>query len=392
MDKSIARRRFGKTGIEVTELSFGAMNLRRLDNFDEAYQILNFVLDSGINLIDTARAYNGENGQGELVESEVLVGNTIRERTDLTEPIVIITKGHGYTLEELDKEVQISLDKLGVTGKGNLKIGDNDIKLVYLFHGINEDRWSTMRESGVLDRAQELKEEGLINYIGFSSHYAQKKEIIEALDTDIFDVCELPYNIFNRELGEDGKVDILKYAYEKDLGIINMKAFNGNGMVPIYTALRDVVSIDYTIMLNFCLSNPNISTVDAGARYVPEFQQDIETALGDRMGEKEITKYKDEADKVAPDMKGICRECMHCLEKFECAEGLDFPGILATYSRYQISEKLGNDVEQFKENYQEFELTADECIECGACMPWCEYELNIPEMMKAAHKKLGSVG
>ena len=57
-------------------------------------------MDQGINLIDTARTYNGENKQGQMVESEVLVGNAIRRRTDLKEPIVIITKGHGYVPED----------------------------------------------------------------------------------------------------------------------------------------------------------------------------------------------------------------------------------------------------------------------------------------------------
>lgn len=389
MEKCIKRRRFGKTGIDVTELSFGAMNLRKLENMEQAYEILNYVLDSGINLIDTARAYNGENGEGELVESEVLVGNALRKKTDLKEPIVIITKGHAYTQEALEKELQTSLNKLGVKGKGNLKIGNNDIKLVYLFHGINKDRWGTMKDSGVIEKAQKLKEDGVINYIGFSSHYAQKKEIIEAIDTDAFDVCELPYNIFNRELGEDGEINILKYAADHGLGIINMKAFNGNGMVAIYNTLRDVMSINYNNMLNFCLSNPYISTVDAGAKYIDEFKEDIETALGDRLTEKQLLDYKKEADKVAPNMKEICRECMHCLEKFECGQGIDFPGILATYSRYMISDSLDKDTDKYKKAYQDFELNYEECIECGQCLPWCEYELNIPEMMREAEKKLG---
>ena len=168
-----------------------------------------------------------------------------------------------------------------------------------------------------------------------------------------------------------------------------MKAFNGNGMVPIYNALKEVVSIDYKTMLDFCLTNPYISTVDAGARYVDEFELDLKTAKGERMTAEEIKEYITEADKVASDMRGICRECMHCLEKFACPQGIDFPGILATYSRYQISKKLGQDTEQFKKSYQQFELTAEECTECGECKPWCEYEFNIPEMLKEAEQKLG---
>jgi len=381
----IKRRKFGRTGLYVSELSFGAMNLRLLNSLEQANEILNFVLDQGINLIDTARAYNGENGQGQYVESEVLVGNAIRNRTDLDEPIVIVTKGHGYTPDEFDKDLFTSLSKLGIEGKGNLKIGSNDVKLVYFFHGINESRWETIKNSGVLEKAQRAKDDGIINYIGFSSHYHDGPQIKDALDTGIFDVIELPYNIFNRSLGEDGEIDLLKYAYDKDVGIINMKAFNGNGMPAIYRMLKDLISIDYKVMLNFCLSNPYITTVDAGARYVEEFKQDIEVAIGERLTEEEIRNYKAEADKISGDMNKLCRECLHCLEKFQCPQGLNFPEILALYSRYMIAEKLNKDTSELIKQYSKFQINAGECIECEQCMEWCEYKLNIPDMLKKAH-------
>lgn len=388
MKSLIKRRRFGKTGLRVSELSFGAMNLRRLDTTEEAYKTLNYVLDQGINLIDTARAYNGENGSGEMVESEMLVGNAIRRRTDLDEPIVIVTKGHGYTLEELDNNLTTSRSKLGIEGYHNLKIGNNNIKLVYFFHGINKDRWQIMKNSGVLEKAKELKEQGLINYIGFSSHYGDGNEIKEAIDTGIFDVVELPYNVFNRSLGEDGTLDLLDYIHKKDVGIINMKAFNGNGMPALYNMLKEYMTIDYDVMLNFCLSNNNISCVDAGAMYVEQFEQDIKVALGNRMTEEERDAYKEEANKIAPHLNHVCRECMHCLEKFECTQGIHFPSVLALHARYEVAQKLGKDTSQMIEQYSNLSLDAEACIECGLCVPWCEYKLNIPEMMKKAHEEL----
>lgn len=388
MKSVIKRRKFGRTGLYVSELSFGAMNLRNLPTSGEAYKILNYVLGQGVNLIDTARVYNGVNKSGEMIESEVLVGNAIRNRKDLDEPIVIVTKGHGYTLDELDKDLTESLNKLGIEGRHNLKIGDNDIKLVYFFHGINKDRWATMLSSGVLEKAKELKEEGIINYIGFSSHYGDGKEIKEAIDTGVFDVVELTYNVFNRSLGEDGDIDLLEYAHKKDVGIINMKAFNGNGMPALYKMLKDYMSINYEVMLNFCLSNPFITCVDAGAIYVEQFEQDIKVAVGDKFTEEEKTAYKQEAEKIAPNLNNICRECLHCLEKFECTQGLNFPGILSLYGKYQISKKLGKDTSHLTEQYKKLEQDADTCIECGQCIPWCEYKLNIPEMLKEAHEAL----
>ncbi len=389
MNSQIKRRRLGKTGLSVSELSFGAMNLRKLSSFDEAYKIVNYVLDQGVNFIDTARAYKGEIAPGVVLESEMVVGNTIRQRTDLDEPIVIVTKGHAYTVPDLERELQISRDTLGVEGKGNLKIGQNDIKLIYFIHGINEERWQTAKQSGALERLQALKAEGVVNFIGFSSHYANAKEIKEAVDTGIFDVVELPYNVFNRILGEDGEINLLEYINKKNMGLINMKAFDGNGMVPIYNVLREIIDIDYEAMLRFCLSNPYITTVDAGAINKEQYDLDIKTALGRRFDQGELVALKAEADKVSKHMKNICRECMHCLEKFECPNKLDFPKVLSVYSRYMISDKLGKDTSKFVDQYSKLELNGEDCLECGGCVPWCEYKLNIPEMLKEAHKVLG---
>lgn len=386
MSSVIKRRRFGKTGLFVSELSFGAMNLRRLETEEEAFKTLNYVLNQGVNLIDTARAYNATNSKGETMESEVLVGKGIKNRNDLDEPIVIVTKGHGYTVEDLEENLFTSRAKLGVEGKGNLKIGNNDIKLVYFFHGINKERWSIINNSGALAKIQEYKDKGLINYIGFSSHYGDTVEIKKAVDTGIFDAIELPYNIFNRSLGEDGELNLLKYIHDKEIGLINMKAFNGNIMPAIYNVLKDFISIDYPTMLNFCLSNPYISTVDVGAMFVEQFEEDIKVAVGPRLSKEEIKAFKHEADKISSLLQNICRDCLHCVEKFQCTVGIDFPAIMALYSKYSISEKLGRDTSKFKEEYKKFALNASDCIQCGQCVPWCEYKLNIPEDLKEAHQ------
>ena len=66
----------GRTGIEVTRLGYGAMELRGLEHFPrlsaaEASALLNAVLDSGINYIDTSPDYG---------YSEELIGRHIAHR------------------------------------------------------------------------------------------------------------------------------------------------------------------------------------------------------------------------------------------------------------------------------------------------------------------------
>ena len=390
MKTLVKRRPFGATGLQVSEVGFGAMNLRMLNTRDEGIALVNYVLDQGINLIDTARGYKGVNGSGQEVESEDMVGSAIEGRTDIDEPIVIVTKGHGYTPETFDEDLWDSLKTLKIkkTDKG-LFIGQTEIKLVNFFHGIKEDRWESMTKTGVIEHAKKRQEEGWFTYLGFSSHYGDVKEIKAALDTGAFQVMELPYNIYNRSIGEDGELDLLKYAHDKGVAIVNMKAFNGNSMVATSKLIGDLCSIRYSDMLRFCLSNPNISTVDAGARYAEEFQSDIQASLLPPMTQEERAALKVEADKISGLFRNICRECMHCLEKFECPQGIDFPSILGNHSRYQIAKKLGKDAAPYVENYRKMEgLKADSCVGCGGCVEWCESPLDIPAMMIRAREDL----
>ena len=65
------KRRLGNTGVSATVLGYGAMELRRLENVREAERVLNAVLDSGINYIDTSPDYG---------LSETYIGQAIAHR------------------------------------------------------------------------------------------------------------------------------------------------------------------------------------------------------------------------------------------------------------------------------------------------------------------------
>ena len=77
---AIPTRKLGRTGLDVTVLGFGAMELRGEDGRrgrpitpEESERVLNAVLDSGINYIDTSIDYG---------ESEGLIGASISHRRD----------------------------------------------------------------------------------------------------------------------------------------------------------------------------------------------------------------------------------------------------------------------------------------------------------------------
>src|SRR5438445_10659497 len=76
----LPKRPFGKTGLEVTAVGYGAMEIRgpriwggRPVTEEQAETILNGVLDSGINFIDSANDYG---------RSEEFIGRFLAERNE----------------------------------------------------------------------------------------------------------------------------------------------------------------------------------------------------------------------------------------------------------------------------------------------------------------------
>ena len=385
MKTNVKRRPFGKNGMEVSEVSLGAMNLRMLKDIDLCKKLVNDILDQGVNCIDTARAYDSEQGSVPMISSEKILGEVISARTDIDEPLLIITKGHGYTPDVFDQHLRESYNRLQITQKdGKLYIGTTEIRLCYLLHGISEERWGSIISTNVPDYAQQVKAEGRINFVGFSSHQNDGPTIQKAIETGKFDACELPYNVYSDILGEGGPVDLIKLAGERGMGVINMKAYNGNGSVAIFKQLKEVTGLGYTEMTRFCLSNPYVSTIDAGVRSLAEYLENAAASGMPLLSAEERKEMRDRASRVSPYLRTICRECMHCLEKFECPHGVNFPQMLGVHGRYQVSTSLGYATLTYKDEFKKAAGNFNECVECGQCLPWCEYHLEIPTMLKEA--------
>src|SRR5690606_1362314 len=89
---AIARRKFGKTGLDVSVIGFGAAPIGLLETEQQQVaRILNQLLDEGINLIDTAAMYRG---------SEEAIGNAVGHRR---EEYILVSKC-GQEFDDLEGE------------------------------------------------------------------------------------------------------------------------------------------------------------------------------------------------------------------------------------------------------------------------------------------------
>ncbi len=184
----------GRTGLEVTRLSYGAMELRgvagetasprgtvgRLPNEEHAGVVLNAALDAGINFVDTAPRYG---------RSEEFIGRFISQRR--SEYFLATKMGNPQHKEEdrsawernnLQRSVEESLARL-----------KTDYVDILQLHNPTPDDQARYDCIGTL---QAVQAQGKARFIGISTTLP---EIEEFLATGVFDTFQIPYSALSPE-------------------------------------------------------------------------------------------------------------------------------------------------------------------------------------------------
>jgi len=143
---------FGKTGLKVSRIAFGAGPIGYLDSGQEkAGQVLNLLLDRGVNVIDTAAAYLG---------SEELIGRAVGHRRD---GFVLLSKC-GRRVEGIEAEDWSARLVTETVDRSLRRLGTDRLD-VMLLHSCKLEVLQRGEALGALLRA---KEAGKIRFAGYS--------------------------------------------------------------------------------------------------------------------------------------------------------------------------------------------------------------------------------
>jgi aryl-alcohol dehydrogenase-like predicted oxidoreductase len=188
---AIMTRTLGRTGADVTILSYGAMELRGAPRGPEiadedAGRLLNAVLDGGINLIDTSPDYG---------RSEELIGTYIGHRRDefflaskcgcLLEIPADATPPypHDYSPQNVRADVEQSLRRL--------RTDRLDLVQVHM-----SPSRATLEEKHTVETLKDLQAEGKVRFIGMSGILPNLPDHIRM---GVFDVFQIPYSAVQRD-------------------------------------------------------------------------------------------------------------------------------------------------------------------------------------------------
>ena len=373
-------RRFGKTEEMVSVITLGGMRFKQgwnpprdylpKNSIENCISTTRMALDLGINHIETAHGY---------IKSEHLFGFALKELGVPRNQFKLMTKGAPMSGDATRRLVEEQLDAL--------KLNYIDF---YGWHGINNKELLKVAvgENGPVETLHQLKDEGLIRHVGFSTH-APLDTILEAMKTNLFSFINLHYYYFFQH-----NLPALQLAGKMDMGVFIISPNEKGGMLfKPSEKVQNLCKPTTPIVFNgrFCLSHPQITTLSMGMHEPKHFSQNLAILNGENYLNGEFSKTKAKMDAPLAKISGLCTLCNECLP---CPENINIPEILRFRNLIEGYDML--DYGRFRYNMLEgkghwFPGTfSSHCTECGDCLPRCPENLNIPVLLMETHKKLFS--
>jgi len=211
-------------------------------------------LELGINHFETARGY----GTSEMQLGQILP-KINRDR------FLIQTKvAPKSDIKEFEERFQLSYDYLGL-----------DYLDLFTLHGINnQDIFDWMVKGGCLDKALQLKKEGRVRFLGFSTH-APTELTLKILDLGVFDYINFHWYFVNPYTRP-----ILERAQKMDLGVLIISPNDKGGK--LYNPPEKLVKLcePFSPMVFndlYCLSNPAVHTLSIGAARPSDFDEHLKS-------------------------------------------------------------------------------------------------------------------
>ena len=289
------KRPFGKTGMSLTVLGFGAAEIGFGKIPQETVnQVLNAALDSGLNLIDTAECY---------LDSEGLVGRAVSHRRN---DFYLFTKlGHdGKSFGKEDWDVSMLEQSIDRSLK---RLQTDHVDLLQL-HSCSLEM---LKQGDVIAVVERAKKAGKTRFIGYSGDSTAGRF---AIDTGRFDALQTSCNIFDQEC-----IDLLLPAAQaRGMGVIAKRPIGNvawryptlpeNGYYHGYWHRMHKLAYDFLlpedkgveIALRFTLSHPAVTTAIVGTTRPERWQANAALAEKGPLPQAQYDAIRARWKKIAP--------------------------------------------------------------------------------------------
>lgn len=329
--------KLGKTGIESPQNAFGALPIQRVDT-ENAIKILRKAYEGGMVFFDTARAYS---------DSEIKLGLAFEGMRD---KIFIASKTMAETPEKFEEDLETSLN--------NLKTDHLDI---YQFHCVKKC-YSPGDGTGMYEAMEKAKKAGKIRHIGITAHKIGIAEDI--VKSGLYETLQFPFSY----LASDRDIALVRACEDAGMGFIAMKGLSG-GLLNNADACMAFMS-QYEVLPIWGIQRMSeleqwLAYFDKDITYSDEIREFVESDRKQLMGE-------------------FCRGCGYCAP---CTVGI----IINQCARMSQMIRRAPSKSWLTEYWQKEMARIADCVECGACLSRCPYELNIPKLLRKNYEDYNNI-
>jgi uncharacterized protein len=195
----VPTRKFGKTGVDVSVLSLGAIGLSE-------QVILTSSLKWGMTYWDTAHAYTNGN-------SELCIGKFLAARPEMRKKLFIVSKAsYAGNVKEAEAKLQESLKRMNT----------DYVDVYYGIHGLDV---MTQLRGEYKSWAENMKKQGKFRYFGYSTHKNMAASLLATSKLGWVDAILTTYNF---RLMKDAEMQkAIDACYKAGIALTAMKTQKG---------------------------------------------------------------------------------------------------------------------------------------------------------------------
>lgn len=299
------------TDLSIPTLSLGTMTFGGQTDEAESARIMDYALEQGMTLFDTANIYNGG-------KSEEIVGRWMKSKR---EQVTLITKV-GYGMGSGLTSVSLKKEAINREFEASLKRLQTDYVDIYYIHA--PDNETTIEET--LETMTKLVDSGKVGYVGISNFSAwQLADVLATCEKYGFVkpvITQNVYNLISRTLEPELIPFLDKHPMGLTVynpfaaGLLTGKHINGspvegsrladniiynkrywneanlNTTQKLYQIANEYKMSMVELSLKWCLSNPKVTSLLCGVSKLEQLEQNVAAIQGNALT-KEILEQCD---------------------------------------------------------------------------------------------------
>jgi predicted aldo/keto reductase-like oxidoreductase len=327
-------------------------------NEEQSVRLLRHAIDSGVNYVDTAFIYPG---------NEALVGKALAD--GYRERVKLATKMPPYLIRKY-----ADFDRIFNGQLKDLQTDYIDYYMIHMLTGVNI--WERLKGLGFLTWYEEKRARGQIKNLGFSYHGGQEA-FVDIIDAHGWDFCMMQYNYYD-EHNQAGKSG-LSYAAQQGLPVIVMEPLRGGSLVnalpkQVYK-LWDNAYIKRSPAewaLRWVWNHAEVTLLLSGMKSQDMLEENLriaDTAGAQSFAERDFELFEKARALITASIKVPCTACGYCMP---CPHGVDIPLCFSLFNASPLESKMRAWTQYLM--YTQLSAApahASRCVQCGACEAHC---------------------